>query len=91
MKGEIMSTAKERKRKVEPATANFYFPKKAKVQPQKFTDLEINDVITVTVTGKVKSLSMHDDGDYANKDFRLNITKMVIGKKMEDNSVSYST
>ena len=80
-----------KKKKPEPATISLNFPNGAKAQPNSFNDLSVGDTVTITVIGKIKSISMCDYSDgYGDKDLRLHISKCVIGKH-GDSSVSYST
>jgi len=75
----------------EPSNARFDFPKKAKVQPKGFNDLNIGDMVTVTVRGKLKSISMRDNYEgWGGKDFSINITSCIIGEH-DDSGVNYKT
>lgn len=74
----------------DPATANFHFPKKAKAQPNGFNDLNVKDEVTITVKGKIKSLSFDDnEEDWGGKDIRINITKIIIGQN-DDAGTSFN-
>jgi hypothetical protein len=76
--------------KPSPSSADFNFPKGAKYQPKGFGNLKINDSVTITVKGKVKSLSIREGQDYGGKDFRLDIESCVIGNDDGD-KVNYES
>lgn len=61
--------------------ADLRFESDAKVQPQGFNNLEIDQEITITITGKVKSLSSYAyrEGD-GSKSLSVELKSCSIGK-----------
>lgn len=58
-KGETV-VASPKKKEDEKSTMNLYFPEKAKVQPENFPGLSIDEEATITIKGKLRSLSISD-------------------------------
>ena len=75
------------------ATADLRFDNKAKIKPQGFNDFSVNDVVTVTITGKIKSVSeyQYEDGG-GDKNLSVRMTSCVIGKgDSRQSSVGYQS
>jgi hypothetical protein len=47
-------------KKDEKSTVSFNFPEKAKVQPENFSGLSIDEEATITVKGKLRNLSISE-------------------------------
>jgi len=76
------TTSPVRESKPKPrAEADLRFDSDAKVQPQGFNSLGIDDAVTITLTGKIKSLSSYvysdDDGS---KNICVELKSCLIGK-----------
>lgn len=73
--------------------ADLRFDEKSKVQPKGFKDLEIDEMVTITVTGKVKSLSAYQyrKGE-GNKNLSIQLSSCVIGKgNVKESGVGYQS
>lgn len=53
-------TATLKKKEEEKSTVNLNFPEKSKVQPENFAGLSIDEEATITIKGKLRSLSISD-------------------------------
>lgn len=74
------------------ASASFYFPVGAKVQPKGFKSLEIENDVIVTVKGKISSISsnMYEIGD-GSKDLSVRLTSCSIGEAGPKGSMAFTS
>lgn len=66
-------------------TATFSFASPDEMQKQ-MNDIEINDTVTVTVSGKVSSYSAHNSKDWKDGSIGLDVTSFkIVSQKDADN------
>uniref|UniRef100_A0A6M3K2P2 Uncharacterized protein n=1 Tax=viral metagenome TaxID=1070528 RepID=A0A6M3K2P2_9ZZZZ len=78
----MSQTAPGTEKKAKPRSeADLRFETDSKIQPKGFSNLEINEDVTITLTGKIKSLSMHEyrEGD-GSKSLLVELKSCTIGK-----------
>jgi len=90
----MSQTAPVSEEKARPRSeADLRFENDAKVQPKGFSNLEINEDVTITLTGKIKSLSMSEyrEGD-GSKSLSVELKSCIIGKgDAKETGVSYQS
>ena len=74
-------TSKEKKK--DTVSFNFASPNELR---KKFSDMELDEELTITVSGKITNMSIHESKDWNDGSVGMDITSIkVIGKKESDN------